>query len=178
LLPVGLPFDLIFEQNPAITAKPVQLPVHIPDGAAVVHNAGSIRAVTEIEGVAQLMHGLFDDTALVGFRIGRETEAFTEPVGGDDAGFSAQLGFSIDVGEDGDEKVHSRDGQNLGPLVGQQSSQLFQNGGGMDLIPHRVRDEVFLLKKGENTAGKAKYMLDFCADPGEEGIIEAQVTDG
>jgi hypothetical protein len=106
---LGLPFDFILQKDPAIAAEPFQFPIHIPDAPAVVHDTGMIWAMTEIEGVAQFVDRLLENAAVVGFETGIDANPFLEPVSGDDARSSSQLGFSVDMGQNGNKEIHSRD---------------------------------------------------------------------
>ena len=65
-----------------------------------------IRTMAEIEGVPQFMDSLFDNP-LEKYFLGVESgKAFLESIDGYNAGFSTQLCFSVNMGEDWDKKVH------------------------------------------------------------------------
>jgi hypothetical protein len=55
------PLNFVFNQDLAIAAKLIGFAVHIFFVATVMHDAGMLRAMTQIESVTQLVNGLLDD---------------------------------------------------------------------------------------------------------------------
>jgi hypothetical protein len=53
----------VFQKDCAVTAEPVEFAIDIPNTPTVVHDAGLIRTVPEVEGMTQFMDCLLFDSA-------------------------------------------------------------------------------------------------------------------
>jgi hypothetical protein len=123
-----------------------------------------IPAVTKTKGVPELMDGLLGNPDTEDLEAGCWGKAFLQPVGGYDAGLSAQLGLPIDVGQDRNKEIHFNNGNHLDRVRGSQAGQLFKDRGGMILISAWVKGKVYVLKKGHKFSLVAKYPNDFRSD--------------
>ena len=123
-----------------------------------------IRTVAEIEGVTQFMDSLFDNP-LEKYTLGiHGREAFFQSIEGYNAGSSTQLCFSVNMGENGYEKVHMGYGKRLECTGRCLRGQLLQNHCGIVLIAPRIKGEIHVLKEGHDLGGIAVYPSDFTAD--------------
>jgi hypothetical protein len=79
-----------------------------------------------------------------------------EAVEGDDRRVSLELGFPVNVGQDGDEQVLVRDGENAAARGRPELGELVQQGRGMMLLPYRGIGEIDTLKQGNNPGRQAE----------------------
>jgi hypothetical protein len=56
-------FNIVFQQNLAVTTELIRFAVDVTFIAAIMHQTGIFPAMTQFEGVAQLVNGFFDDAA-------------------------------------------------------------------------------------------------------------------
>jgi hypothetical protein len=78
-----------------------------------MHEAGVIRTMAEIECVTQFMDSLFGHPLEKYFLGVDGGKPFFESIDGYNAGFSTQLCFSVNMGENGYKKVHMGYGERL-----------------------------------------------------------------
>lgn len=69
-------FQFIGQKNPAIPAKLIGFPVYIVDSAAVVHDAGSVLTVFQVEGMPDFMDCFLGESFLDDFFRMDRADAF------------------------------------------------------------------------------------------------------
>ena len=157
------PFHFICKQNAAIAAQLVGLAIDILNSAAVMHDAGMFLTVAQVECMAQFMSCFFDDT-LDKVWEGAHFQAFIKPVCGDNAGLAAELGFSVNMGQYGNEQVDPGYGQDLDGIGGRQQGQLFKDQGRVVLFAAGIQGKPDILKQGLDFGAIAEEPLDIPAD--------------
>lgn len=71
-----------------------------------MHDAGLIRAVAQVKGMAQLMEGFFDNSTFKFFFDICNRKAFLKSECRYDACFPGKLGFAVNMGQDWNKKVY------------------------------------------------------------------------
>ena len=115
--------------------------IDIFDSAAIVHDAGPFPAVAEVEGMPDLVNGLFGKAFIKVLMAADQGESFIEAVCGYDTGFSSQLRLPVNVGQDRDEEIHFGNGQDLNGMGWCQISQFFKDDGGEVLVTDGIKGE-------------------------------------
>ena len=117
----------VSQKHLAVAAELVRFMVHVRFTPAVVHEADRVRAVTEVEGVAEFVDHLLCHAGYEAFF--RSRAAALQPVARNDACLPVQLGFTEHIGENGDEQVDPAQGGHLDGVIGRLRRESVQDGG-------------------------------------------------
>lgn len=70
-----------------------------------MHDAGCIRAMPQIKGVSEFMDSFLEHSGLKLLAKGFRVQALLKAIGGNDPGSPSELGFAVNMGQDGDEQI-------------------------------------------------------------------------
>ena len=95
-----------------MSTEVMRFAINVDDVTAVMHDTNLLRAVPQLEGVAQFVEGFFDGTRVDACGGIRGRSAFPKSLKRDDTGATAELRFAKDMGQNGDKQVHLGKRQN------------------------------------------------------------------
>ena len=143
-------FHLILQQDLTIAAQLIRFAIDITLIAAVMHQTGMFPTMAQLKGMTQLMDGLLDNAAEKRFLRVQGIVSLIKPNGGYNAGLTAQLGFAVNMRQNGDEQIHLGNGQNLEGVDRGLQGELVQNGGGMVLIAIWVKRKLKVIQQRQD----------------------------
>jgi len=126
-----------------------------------MHDAGVFRAMAQIKGMTQLVDGFFYDSIDVLWGYVQPWMPLIQPKRWDNAGGTPELGFTVDMGQNGDEQIHLGDGQHPDGMGGDIGGQPIQDRRRVVLMAVVIQRKRKVLQNRACFGWKTEHLLDF-----------------